>query len=190
MTRQRKPEETYCKTLSSWPDRTLSGSSCSTTRCCVAFWTVESISDQFRTICRNRLCLLGLLVGISLHKGFSLAFPSPWWIANQGWGLHTPFATFCLETYQLLGEWPALLGRRVQYVRMKQDVLAYMLLAARLMHVYISHKNIKPYSFYTKNYIVICNQTVDKKANEPRHDKTNKVTSAQFDQSLRCSLNG
>ena len=68
----------------------------------VAVWTVESNSDFLRPICRNRLCLSGL--GISRQTGFSLEFPSPRWIACQGYQLHPPFFRFCLETFKLLGE--------------------------------------------------------------------------------------
>ena len=77
-------------------------SACSTTCCCIAVWTVESNSDFLRPICRNRLCLSGL--GISRQTGFNLEFPSPRWIACQGYELHPPFFRFCLETYKLLGE--------------------------------------------------------------------------------------
>ena len=47
-------------------------------------------------------CLSGL--GISRQTGFNLEFPSPRWIACQGYELHPPFFRFCLETYKLLGE--------------------------------------------------------------------------------------
>ena len=63
-------------------------SACSTTCCCIAVWTVESNSDFLRPICRNRLCLSGL--GISRQTGFNLEFPSPRWIACQGYELHPP----------------------------------------------------------------------------------------------------
>ena len=72
----------------------------STTCCCIAVWTVESIYDFLRPICRNRLCISGL--GISRQTGFNLEFPSPRWIACQGCELHPPFFRFCLETYKLL----------------------------------------------------------------------------------------
>ena len=58
--------------------------------------------DFLRPICRNRLCISGL--GISRQTGFNLEFPSPRWIACQGYELHPPFFRFCLETYKLLGE--------------------------------------------------------------------------------------
>ena len=43
-------------------------------------------------------------LGISRQTGFNLEFPSPRWIACQGYELHPPFFRFCLETYKLLGE--------------------------------------------------------------------------------------
>ena len=64
-------------------------STCSTTCCGIAVWTVESNHDFVRSICRNSLSLSGL--GISRQTGFSLAFPSPTWIACQGKELHPPF---------------------------------------------------------------------------------------------------
>ena len=77
-------------------------SACSTTCCCITVWTVESNYDFLRPIHRNRLCISGL--GISRQTGFNLEFPSPRWIACQGYELHPPFFRFCLETYKLLGE--------------------------------------------------------------------------------------
>ena len=77
-------------------------SACSTTCCCIAVWTVESNFKFLRPICRNRLCISGL--GIFRQTGFNLEFPSPRWIACQGYELHPPFFTFCLETYKLLGD--------------------------------------------------------------------------------------
>ena len=77
-------------------------STCSTTCCCIAVWTVESNYDFLRPICRNRLCISEL--GISRQTGFNLEFPFTRWIACQGYELHTPFFRFCLETYKLLGE--------------------------------------------------------------------------------------
>ena len=77
-------------------------STCSTTCCCIAVWTVESNYDFFRPIFRNRLCISRL--GISRQTGFNLVFPSPRWIACQGYELHPPFFRFCLETNKLLGE--------------------------------------------------------------------------------------
>ena len=76
-------------------------SSCSTTRCCIAFWTIESISDFFRLVCRNSLCMP---VQRHIHTGFSLEFPSARRIANEGGELHAPFPGFCLETYKLQDE--------------------------------------------------------------------------------------
>ena len=61
-------------------------SACSTTCRCIAVWTVESNSDFLRPICRNSLCISGL--GISRQTGFNLEFPSPRWIACQGYELH------------------------------------------------------------------------------------------------------
>ena len=77
-------------------------STCSTTCCGIAVWTIESNHDFIRPICRNSLSIYGL--GISRQTGFSLAFPSPIWIACQGKELHRSFFRFCLETYKLLGE--------------------------------------------------------------------------------------
>ena len=80
-------------------------STCSTPCCCIAVWTVESNYDFFRPICRNRVCISGL--GISRQTGFNLEFPSPRWIACQGYELHPPFFRFCLETYKLLTNFSA-----------------------------------------------------------------------------------
>ena len=77
-------------------------SACSTTCCCIAVLTVESNYDFLRPICRHRLCKYGL--GISRQTGFNLKFPSPRWIACQGYELHPPSLRFCLVTYKLLGE--------------------------------------------------------------------------------------
>ena len=61
-------------------------SACSTTCCCIAVWAVESNYDFLRPICRNRLCISGL--GISRQTGFNLEFPSPRWVACQGYEFH------------------------------------------------------------------------------------------------------
>ena len=81
-------------------------SACSRTCCGIAVWTIESNYYFLRPICRNRLYIFGL--GISRQKGFNLEFPSPRWIAFQGYELHPPFFRFCLETYKLLGELSAM----------------------------------------------------------------------------------
>ena len=88
-------------------------SACSTTCCCIAVWTIESNSDFLRPICRIRLCLSGL--GISRQTGFNLEFPSPRWIACQGYEIHPPFFRFCLETYKLLGELSAMTGFNLEF---------------------------------------------------------------------------